>query len=447
MSQQFLPIHQLLAGAATDKTTIATAMEETRARSLWLLDQIPPHHLREQALPYLSPPLWDFNHIANVEEKWLSCTVAGNVPLDEQRMDTYDMMLHPRTTRGELPIAGTNATSEYLSAVRARTLACLERTSFEGRLEENAFIWWNVISHEHQHQETILQSMDRFVDFTPTVARPHPPGNGEPGFISVDAGAFEMGLDVGAGLFGASYDCESPKHHARTESYEIGRHPVTNGEFLAFVEAGGYQDPSYWSEAGQAWLEAEFHRAPLDWSCVDGVWHRRNLRGTQAVRDVANEILTHVSHHEASAFAAWSDARLPTEAEWEKAARFDPELGRALRNPFGDQFAIPGQNSNCDVLGWVPSTIGAFPQGASPLGMEHAVGDVWEWTSDRLQPYPGFEPFPYKDYSETWYGTEQWTLRGGSWATRPTCATATFRNWDLPHRRQIHSGIRLARDA
>lgn len=447
MSQQFRPLHHLLAEEATDKTVIATAFEETRARSRWLLDEIPEHHLMQQVLPYLSPPLWDFNHMANVEEKWLNCTVGGQEAMDAQRMDTYDMMLHPRVSRGALPISETTETTEYWALVRQRTLQCLNDTRFEGQLEANGFIWWNVISHEHQHQETVLQSMDRYEDYTPSVVRPHPTGEGQPGFIEVDAGLFRMGLDLGAGLSGASYDCEAPKHEARTKAYQIGRYPVSNGEYLEFLEAGGYEELGLWDEAGQAWLRTEPHHAPLDWFCADGVWHRRNLLGTSPVREVKNEILTHISHHEATAYANWCEARLPSETEWEKAARFDPETGASLRNPFGDQFANPGHDANCDVLGWTPSTLGAYAQAASPLGMEQAIGEVWEWTSDRLRPYPGFEPFPYKDYSETWYQTEQWTLRGGSWATRPTCATATFRNWDLPHRRQIHSGIRLARDA
>lgn len=436
----------LLESDSHNKENIQAALEEGRARTKWLLDEIPKHHLTEQILPFLSPPLWDFNHMANVEEQWLACEVGGMAPVDAQHMDTYNMMLHPRAKRGALPLPDIKGTHAYWNKVRQRTLECLENCNFDCQYTKEAYIWWNIINHEHQHQETVLQSMDRYDDYTPSIMRPHPEGDGSPGFIEVEAGTFEMGLNVGSGLWGSSYDCEAPAHQAKTDQYQIGEYPVTNGEFLAFLESGAYEEPKWWTEDGQKWLKTESHHAPLDWHQIDGKWHRRNLLGTRPIRNDDKEILTHITHFEATAFAKWSDARLPTEAEWEKAARFDPETGTSLRNPVGNRFARPGKDANCDVMGWSPSTIGAFDHAASPLGMKQSLGEVWEWSGDLFHGYPGFEPFPYEDYAQTWYNAGQYSLRGGSWASRPSCATATFRNWDLPNRRQIHVGLRLARD-
>lgn len=435
-----------------DRAVIAEAFAEARSRSRWLLEQIPRHLLDKQILPFLSPPYWDLNHVANVEEKWISCDQGENAPVNEQFMDTFDMMLHPRTERGNLELPDFQGTFDYWDAVTKRTLQCLEKADFTNPadpLTYNAYVYWFVINHEAQHQETVMQSMDRYHgEYVPTNIRAHPEAPGSsPHMLDLDGGSFEMGLDVGSGIWGSHYDCEAPKHQTHVDAFEIGKYPVTNGEWLRFLEAGGYEELELWDDKGQRWLRDETHHAPLDWYQVDGIWHRRTLLSAERIADVGDEILTHVCHHEAKAFAKWSDARLPTEMEWEYAARYDPESGRSLRNPWGNSFADPGVQANCDIMGWGPSRIGSFDDHASPLGMSHACGDVWEWSGDQFHGYPGFEPFPYEDYSQTWYNIGQYTLRGGSWASRTTCATSTFRNWDLPQRRQIHVGLRLARDA
>ena len=153
----------------------------------------------------------------------------------------------------------------------------------------------------------------------------------------------------------------------------------------------------------------------------------------------------HVCWYEADAYARWAGKRLPTEAEWEKAAAWDPEREAARRFPWGDTWA--GDRANLGQRRHQPTPVGSYPSGASAYGVQQMLGDVWEWTASDFTPYPGFRAFPYPEYSQVFFGPEYKVLRGGSWATDPSACRTTFRNWDYPIRRQIFAGFRCARDA
>jgi iron(II)-dependent oxidoreductase len=241
-----------------------------------------------------------------------------------------------------------------------------------------------------------------------------------------------------------AYDNERPRHMVELRPFEIDVYPVTNGQYLEFIEAGGYAGPELWSEAGRRWLEDSGAEAPKYWSRVeDGGWMSRVMdrRGPVPV----DHPVCHVCYHEAEAFARWAGKRLPTEIEWEAAASWDPDTGEKRRYPWGD---VPPSRelANLDQLGFGTAAVGAYPRNVSPIGCYGMIGDVWEWTASDFGPWPGYESFPYKEYSEVFFGNEYKVLRGGSWATRPGAVRNTFRNWDYPIRRQIFSGFRCARD-
>jgi iron(II)-dependent oxidoreductase len=159
----------------------------------------------------------------------------------------------------------------------------------------------------------------------------------------------------------------------------------------------------------------------------------------------ASHPVCHVCYYEAEAFARYAGKRLPTELEWEAAASWNPGTAVKLAFPWGNQPASKDL-ANIDQLSFGTAPVGSYSKNLSPVGCSGMIGDVWEWTSSDLQPYPGFESFPYKEYSEAFFGSEYKVLRGGSWATRPGAIRNTFRNWDYPIRRQIFSGFRCARD-
>jgi iron(II)-dependent oxidoreductase len=336
---------------------------------------------------------------------------------------------------------GPGEARTHIADVRGRVLDVLERVELDPAqpLLDRAFVYGMVVQHEHQHDETMLATLS-LMDH-PRLATPPPPGRllGR-GEVRVEGGPFVMGTDTEPW----AYDNERPAHVVELAPFWIDTAPVTNAEYLAFVEGGGYDDDRYWSEAGWSWRREAKLTAPEFWVPEGaGSWSVRRYGRRAAL--APDEPVQHVCWYEADAYARWAGKRLPTEAEWEKAASWTPE-GVKLRFPWGDEPAT-AERANLGQSHFGPAPAGAYPQGASPWGAEQMVGDVWEWTASDFAAYPGFVSFPYREYSEVFYGPDYKVLRGGSWATHPVAVRTTFRNWDFPVRRQIFCGFRCARDA
>jgi gamma-glutamyl hercynylcysteine S-oxide synthase len=326
--------------------------------------------------------------------------------------------------------------------VRDKALDALHRSPLRGRrLEEGGFAFGMIVQHEQQHDETMLATHQLRAGAPVLHAPPPPPGRALPAAeVLVPGGEFEQGTSTEPWAL----DNERPAHTVHVPAFWIDTAPVTNAAYAAFVEAGGYDDPRWWSEAGWAHRTAAGLVAPQFWERDGAGWHRRRFGVTAPL--VPDEPVVHVCFHEAAAYARWVGRRLPTEAEWEKAARFDPATGRTRRYPWGD--ADPtAEHANLGQRHLQPAPVGAYPAGASPLGVHQLVGDVWEWCDSGFEPYPGFAMFPYPEYSEVFFGGDYRILRGGSFGTDPAALRGTFRNWDHPVRRQIFSGFRCARDA
>jgi iron(II)-dependent oxidoreductase len=277
----------------------------------------------------------------------------------------------------------------------------------------------------------------------PAGARPAAPG-GHTGLepIEVAGGPFLLGAPGER----FAYDNERPRRVVDMRPFLIGRTAITNATWLRFTEGGGYQRREWWSDEGWSWKEDYDITHPGGWAAGRDGWRQWRVDGWAPLHP--DEPVVHVSWFEADAFARSLGARLPTEQEWEKAAAWDQERGTSLPYPWGEQPARPGDGrANLDQTGLGPHPVGAFPAGAAPSGALGMLGDTWEWTSTPFHGYPGFTPHPYPEYSQVFFGEDYRVLRGGSWATRSNVATTTFRNWDLPQRRQIFSGLRLAWDA
>jgi iron(II)-dependent oxidoreductase len=342
------------------------ALRDARAATLALVSHLNEEQLVRAHSPIMSPLVWDLAHIAAYEDLWLVHRHAGMELLRADLAEVYDAFETPRSVRGEIELLGPKQARAYLSDVRERTAEALaSRGIGDGTVYEM------VLRHELQHTETMRQTMalagllpagephlgplagaDTLAGTGTLAGAPHVGGQADE-WIEVPAGPFEMG----AGADGFAYDNERPRHTVELPAFQIARHPVTNASWMRFSEgmATGHPD------------------APV----------------------------CHVSWFEADTFARASGARLPSEAEWEKAAAH---------------------------------------------GVLDGVGHVWEWTSSRFCGYPGFVAHPYREYSEVFFDGDYRVLRGGSWATSPRVKTLTFRNWDHPIRRQIFAGVRLARD-
>jgi gamma-glutamyl hercynylcysteine S-oxide synthase len=381
---------------APTKPEVAATLERAREATLRLVEPLDDELLLAQVSPLMSPLVWDLAHIAWFEELWLVRRVGGES--DRRFDDLYDAFRHERAERSTLPILTPREARAYLETVRADALEILEGLTLDESdpLLRGAYVYGLVAQHELQHQETMLQTLQLSGIEYGTPPHDDVRAAPEPEDVLVPAGPFTLGAEEPW-----AYDNERPAHVVELPAFSIERHPVTNERFVEFVEDGGYRSRRYWSDEGWRWVQAERVEAPLYWQRGPEGWVGRRF-GRHAPVPPA-EPVQHISFYEAEAVAAWAGKRLPTEAEWEKAAR------RA--------------------------------------GCEGMLGDAWEWTSSAFEGYPGFEAFPYAEYSEAFFGDEHRVLRGSSWATDPLVARVTFRNWDLPQRRQIFSGVRLAADA
>jgi gamma-glutamyl hercynylcysteine S-oxide synthase len=379
---------------ANSKAAIAERLAEARERTFELIEPLDDEQLNTVYSPILSPLAWDLGHIANFEELWLVQTIAEREPMHGDLGRFYDAIENPRVTRGELPILRDAELRAYMADVRERTLEVLDSVEIgpdaEDPLLREGFVYEMLLAHEHQHNETmlqLLQMVDGYAPLRAVGAAPVAPGGGNGSFAG--SGTRE-GSEEMVAIAGGEHTVGAPGRGFAYDN-ERPRHVVELAGFeidRTPVSAGAYLE----------FMEDTGAEAPMYWAGDgEGGWLETAM-GRRAPVDPALPAV-HLSWHQADAFARWAGKRLPTEHEWEAA---HPRL--------------------------------------------RVLGQVWEWTSSDFLPYPGFEAFPYREYSEVFFGAEHKVLRGSSWATHPGVVRPSFRNWDLPQRQQIFAGLRCAKD-
>ncbi|MCV7077142.1 ergothioneine biosynthesis protein EgtB [Mycobacterium szulgai] len=421
----------------TSRERLAGDLERARTRTLRLVD-FDDGELRRQYDPLMSPLVWDLAHIGQQEELWLLRAGDPRRPgmLPPAVESLYDAFEHNRASRVDLPLLTPQRARSYCQTVRSAALDALDA------LPEHAgdFQFGLVISHENQHNETMLQALNLrtgapLLGESPALPAGRPELAGTS--VLVAGGPFVLGVDAATEPY--SLDNERPAHVVDVPAFRIGRVPVTNGEWQHFIADGGYHQPQWWSDRGWQHRRQAGLTAPQFWNS-DGETRTR----FGYVEDIPpDEPVQHITYFEAQAYAAWAGARLPTEVEWEKACAWDPATGTRRRYPWGGVEPAPDR-ANLGGAALRPAQVGAYPAGASAYGAEQMLGDVWEWTSSPLRPWPGFVPMIYERYSQPFFDGDYRVLRGGSWAVEPAILRPSFRNWDHPYRRQIFSGVRLA---
>jgi iron(II)-dependent oxidoreductase len=429
------------------RETLARELTYARDRTLRLVD-FDDAELGRQYDPLMSPLVWDLAHIGQQEELWLlrdgNPDRPGMLAPDVERL--YDAFVNSRASRVNLPLLPPQDARAYCATVRNKVLDSLDSLTDDPG-SEAAFNFGLVISHENQHDETMLQALNLRVG-PPLLDRGCALPSGRPDVagtsVLVPGGEFVLGVDAVSEPH--SLDNERPAHTVDVPAFRIGRVPVTNGEWRQFIDDGGYQQQRWWSDSGWTHRQEAGLTAPQFWD-VKG---QTRTRFGHVEEIPADEPVQHVTYFEAEAYAAWAGARLPTEVEWEKAAAWDPAAGRRRRFPWGE--TEPTEHlANLGGDGLRPAPVGAYPASASAYGVEQMLGDVWEWTTSPLRPWPGFTPMIYDRYSQPFFdgpgAGDYRVLRGGSWAVAPSILRPSFRNWDHPIRRQIFSGVRLAWDA
>ncbi|MGB5337896.1 MAG: SUMF1/EgtB/PvdO family nonheme iron enzyme [Gammaproteobacteria bacterium] len=363
-----------------------------------LAESLDEDSFRQQFHPDLSALGWHLGHCTFTECYWLQEVIRGDDRYTAPVADLYTPPRTPKPERGQR-IPPLPALLQWVQAMQSEnidTLAHATPALLDHALLQDNYLIHFLIQHYSQHFESMLMALTQreIARATPdfVVTGPLQPNMPAPDSVSVAAGYYRVG-----GQPPVACDNELPAQQAILGPYRIARHPVTNSEYLAFMDAGGYTTPALWSTTGRDWLEQAGVDAPQHWRRDDaGHWYGIGVRGAYAL--AGDDILHGISLHEATAYANWAGGRLPHEHQWEVACR---------------------------------------------LQLLEQTGRAWEWCSNCFYPYAGFQAFPYAEFSQPWFDDNHYTLRGGSFHTRPALRHASFRNFYEPDKRHIFAGLRL----
>jgi gamma-glutamyl hercynylcysteine S-oxide synthase len=431
-----------------NKDEMARLMRQSRRQTHELINLVKSEtDLRRPPSEGFRPILWHLGHVGAFEGYWILQRVKRDPTISPSYDVIFDPIKTPRDDSSNLP--PVREIEAYLARVREEVMDYL--ASFDSNsnpLLRDGYLFHMVLEHEYQHQETLaylLQMLDTRLkdksDLKFEISNFKSVNRDGDEMILIPGGPFEPG-SLG---FPFAYDNEQPPHRVELQGFRIDKYPVTNSDYEQFIEAGGYHTRSLWSDEGWAWKEENRIERPLYWSRATGEtgWIVREM--FEEAPMPPDHPVTGVSWHEASAYARFRGKRLPTEAEWEKAASWDPETKSKRRFSWGNAPASAGL-ANYANHNWTTTPVTAFPDGRSAYGCFDMTGNVWEWTASVFAPYPGFEAYPYREYSELWFDGDHRVLKGGSWVTREPLLRASFRNFFRPRFRAAFAGFRCAAD-
>jgi len=396
-----------------------------------------------QTADFMSPPRWHIGHTSWFFETVLQAHQPGYRVYSEDYLFYFNSYYEGFGARIERPKRGTKsrptvaATVAYRNYIDEQMLGFLEKSADPSVLSVVRL----GLEHEMQHQELLVYDIKHLLsnDFEPQMKSPPRPANSVEGMVEIEGGLFEIGW----GGDGFAFDNEKPAHKVFVQDYAIDRALVSVGDYLEFMRDGGYTNFRWWFSEGWETVNREQWRAPLYWELHDQEWMIRDFSGLSPAASRKEDPVSHVSFFEASAFAKWAGKRLPTEAEWERAACYDARRNTSNAYPWGNTEPDIAKANLFENGYWSVAPIGAFPEGASGYGCQQMIGDVWEWTTSDYVPYPGFKS-EFDEYNDKWF-VNQKVLRGGSFATPQLHIRSTYRNFFHAHERWMISGFRCAR--
>jgi iron(II)-dependent oxidoreductase len=458
--------------ARLNSCEIVDAMCAFRARTLALVGDLDDKQMIGPRLSIVNPPLWEIGHIAWFQEFWVLRHLRKQRPQLENGDLIYNSTDVAHDIRWELLLPPRLETLRYMTAVLDRCLEVADKAKDLSQ-EEHYFLSL-VLFHEGMHAEALAYTRQTLGYATPILGPQKQPASASAqnpcgGDVEIPGGTFLIGASPD---FPFVFDNEKWAHEVTLKPFRIARTPVTNDEYLAFVEAGGYRNNKFWSPQGWRWCETGgapaleqsftkfFNREsaakslnteakqklehPRYWrKATDGTWEQRVF--DQFVPLQKNLPVVHVSWYEAEAYCNWAERRLPKETEWEVAASAEPSSQHGCKDqrryfPWGDNGAVPDR-ANLDWHAGGLVDVNDYGLGDSAFGCRQMIGNVWEWTWDDFLPYPGFIQDPYKEYSKPWFGTHK-VLRGGCWATSSLLIRNTWRNFYTPDRGDVWAGFR-----
>jgi len=440
MSDRSVHLTALSSPASAD--ALLTALLDARETELELLDGLADPEMLGVPGHFLEPPIWEMGHVGWFQEFWISRHLDHAATLLPGSDAIYDAFNVAYTRRWEHRFPSREATLGYITEVLKRSVGRLE--SREPR-SEDAYFYTLAALHEDMHAENltlILHSLDysrpKLSRFDALCASPPVDPAYRPRDVFVPGGEFTLGAALDEPFV---FDNEKWAHPVTVAPCSIASTPVTNAEFQAFVDDGGYRRRELWDRRGWDWRRRQGAQHPLFWvRGGDGRWYERQFGQVGALSPW--HPVVHVNWFEAQAYCAWAGRRLPTEAEWEMAATLHPATGRKRRFPWGDAAPTP-ERASLDFRAGGTIDVRAMPDGDSPLGCRQMIGNVWEWVDDTFDAYPGFVCDPYQEYSQPYFGRKK-VLRGGCWTTRSRLIRSTWRNFYMRHRRNVFAGFRTA---
>jgi ergothioneine biosynthesis protein EgtB len=448
------------------KKPLIELYQSVRRRTMEIVAPLEIEDYVIQTAEFMSPPRWHIGHTSWFFETVLRAHQPGYQVYSDDFLFYFNSYYEGFGARIERPKRGTKsrptvkATVAYRNHIDEQMVRFIERTD---DLTVHSLVRLG-LEHEMQHQELLVYDIKHLLcdQFEVTMkAKPSAFGRIE-GMAQIQGGLMVLGAQAssparvqqnpmlvkGAGgdACGPStefaFDNEQPQHQVFIQDFALDKAPVTNGDYFEFIRDGGYKNFHWWFSEGWETLNREHWQAPLYWEFHDGQWMIRDFNGLQSVSERKDEPVCHVSFFEASAFAKWAGKRLPTEAEWEKAACYDAR-GSKQSFPWGDDTPELTHANLFENGLWTVAPVGAYADGINDYGCHQMIGDVWEWTTSDYVPYPGFKS-EFDEYNDKWF-VNQKVLRGGSFATPQLHIRSTYRNFFHAHERWMTSGFRCAR--
>ncbi|HWA06533.1 MAG TPA: ergothioneine biosynthesis protein EgtB [Ignavibacteria bacterium] len=445
-------IENSLSGVDTDK--IFSMFRKVRRMTIELCEPLEIEDYVVQTESFMSPPRWHLGHVTWFYDQLLKKYFKDYKPYKQDFSfylnSYYQAFGKPfnKSRRGTISRPTVKETIEYWNYINREVSRFFETAEMKLNVLKDFMLAFN---HEWQHQELLVYDLQHLLQdqYHPKSVKNVPQQNGQSHkkyMIKIPGGIYELGFDILRWKDQFAYDIEMPQHKVYLNDYMIDNAPVTNSDYLNFINDGGYSNFKFWLDEGWQWVNSNKIEAPLYWERDEsGSWFKCDFKGKRFLENFPNEPVTNISFFEADAYARWAGKRLPTEAEWEKAASWDEDKGIKRLYPWGDN---EPDEFKCNLLEsriWSPAVVFAYEQGKSYYGCYGMIGDTWEWTGSEFVAYPGFRS-GFAEYNDKWF-TNQKVLRGGSFGTPKDSTRNTYRNFFKAHERWLISGFRCAKDA